>query len=250
MNKRLSSIYIALLAILILTSCSKNVLVKNGKSVIQETKFEYFSSKTKMKMDESGKTISFITNFRIKHDEIIWGNVSKAGFSVARFKITQDSLLFLDKYNKEYYAYDYKAINQMLGIEINYKTVEAFLMNNLIIAPTKNDKAIKTDSSFAFIAKSYPFIIMNHIHPSIKRINGIEIKNELVPQNTINVEYRDFKAIKKQNFPFKTIIVAEGLDEQEDLRTFEIELDHSKVEFTSEELSFPFTVSSKYVKKN
>lgn len=203
-----------------------------------------------MKYDDGTNNMGFTAHFRIKSQEIIWGAISKAGFSVGRLKITTDSLFFMDKFNKEYYAYTFDELNHEMGIQTNYQMIEDFIMGNPVIEFNKEDQLEKGSESFTITAQRLPFIITNEINKSFKRVTKVQVENKEVPDNTVEVDYTDFKSYDRNNFPNKTKIVAQGVDQENNALKINVELDHSKVKFTKNQLNFPFSISDSYVKKN
>jgi hypothetical protein len=84
--------------------------------------------------DYAGKpmNVSGTMNVRFKRDSIIWINVKKAFFNVARIKMTPDSVFIVNYIQSNYVAKDVKYIEKRFNIPADFKLIQNFLLGNPI----------------------------------------------------------------------------------------------------------------------
>ncbi|MCB0807539.1 MAG: DUF4292 domain-containing protein, partial [Bacteroidales bacterium] len=77
-----------------------------------ELKFEWFSAKFNLDLIIDKKKNSFRGQLRMRKDSAIWVSFSPAlGIEMARLLITEDSVKFINRINKTYFAGDYRVVN-------------------------------------------------------------------------------------------------------------------------------------------
>jgi Domain of unknown function (DUF4292) len=83
-------------------------------------------------VDYAGKpmNVSASMNIRFKRDSIIWINVKKLGFNVARAKITPDSVFVVNYIQNSYVAKDLKYIETKFNIPADFKVIQNLLLGN------------------------------------------------------------------------------------------------------------------------
>jgi hypothetical protein len=96
----------------------------------REIKAEWLSSD--MDMDYQGKPMSVTAsmNARFRKDSIIWMNVKKLGFNVARAKITPDSVFLINYLQSNYVARDLKYIEKQFNLPADFKMLQNILLGN------------------------------------------------------------------------------------------------------------------------
>lgn len=84
--------------------------------------------------DYAGKpmNVSGSMNIRFKRDSIIWINIKKLGFNVARAKVTPDSVFMVNYIQNTYVAKDLKYIETKFNIPADFKLLQNFLLGNAI----------------------------------------------------------------------------------------------------------------------
>ena len=101
----------------------KQVIRKVSKS---KSKFKSFQSKIKIKLNNKGRTKSYSANIRIIKDKAIWLS-SAAG--IVRVLITKDSLFYYNKLQKNYLKSSFSNIDEILGVNLSYETIESLLLS-------------------------------------------------------------------------------------------------------------------------
>ena len=126
---------------------SKQLVRKVNKS---QSKFKTYQAKAKFKINSNGARKSYGVSLRIKKNEAIWLS-SAAG--IVRALLTQDSIYYYNKLDKKYLISDYKALEDLIGLNLNYNMVENILLSqpiNGISNSTFNNKMSKTGLSYIF----------------------------------------------------------------------------------------------------
>ncbi len=101
---------------------------------IADAPIQWFGAKISVDSDINNQTNSFSANLRIKKDSAIWISISPAlGIEVARVLITPDSLKFINRINGTYFKGDFKYLNELLQIEVNFKMIQAILLGNVYL---------------------------------------------------------------------------------------------------------------------
>jgi hypothetical protein len=129
---------ILLAVVLALGSCAKKkeiekpVKLQNkspkylvNKLSANQQNFEYFFAKYTAHTIFDNKKINFKGSIRIKSDSIIWVSLTKlGGVELVRMVLTNDSVKFINKWDKEFYAGKLDDLKDFGGISVDYKTLE------------------------------------------------------------------------------------------------------------------------------
>ena len=68
----------------------------------------------------------------MKKDSIIWASVSSFGIEGIKFVATRDSLKFIDRLNKKYFAGNYDTLSRMLNAEVDLEILQSLLIGNSV----------------------------------------------------------------------------------------------------------------------
>jgi hypothetical protein len=263
---RLRKLVLALLMLVIAYSCStkRQIIMeplKEARSAYlidelakNELRFAWFSAKFSIDYIYDKKLTEFKGQIRIRKDSVIWLSFSPAlGIEMARLKITNDSVLFMNRINKTYLLGDYDFINDYLQTNIDFDILQAIIIGNdfqfydktkfrasidnqeykLSTAERRKLKKFvklgETDRAF------YQDIWLNPYNYKITRVNLKEIAND----KKLEAYYGKFKDHDGQLFPFN-ILFEISADEN-----ISVEVDYSRIRI-DQSLSFPFTIPSKY----
>jgi len=262
-----ASVYLVLLVlVIIIGGCSskrqiiKEPLKEAGSTYLleklaeNELQFDWFSAKFSIDYIYDKKLTEFKGQIRIRKDSIIWLSFSPAlGIEMARLKITNDSVFFMNRINKTYLKGDYKFINDYLQTNIDFDILQSFIIGNdfqfyektrfrafidnqeyrlSTMERHKLKNYVKQDETIkAFIQN----IWLNPDNFKITRVNIREFNND----KRLDALYGNFKEHEGQLFPFD-IIFEITADEK-----IIVEVDYSRITI-GKALSFPFTIPSKY----
>ena len=110
---------------------------------------------------EADKKFSAKITLYAEKQELIFGSIRFLGFELVRFKLTRDSLFYINRLNKEYLFADIKTIQQSTGFSLDYKQLENIIFTGFLDIPnTRNHEffrqaKIKNDS-IQFPYQLYP----------------------------------------------------------------------------------------------
>ncbi len=217
------------------------------KSVISNyLNYNSLSIKSGIKVEINNKKYSLKGNFRITKDSIIWVNLNHAsGIAVLRAVITPDSIKYVDKINKKYHADLYNNIIKELKVNLDYKSLQAMLTNELF-SVSDDRKEIRTFSDYDSSIDSNMYLFQNfkdrkvrkfyrtnkfdlfvlekiYIQPCSFKIKCFNIE-DLVSGKKLNISYDDFEKIDSTMFP--NIITLDVIDDT--LKT-SLTMKHSKI---------------------
>ena len=230
------------------------VLFDEGKAnfKIQETDFDYLTAKAKFSFKNDKQDIDNATiNFRVRQDSLIWFSVTAVGFEVARGMISPQELVVMDKFNREYYAFTYPELSRRFQFELSYPLLQALLVGNLPF-PRQPDQPIYrlTDPIRLVLRQPGQYrVVDTYLDETSGRAESLRVVQSAT-QNTLSLDYGDFKNLGGYLFPYASRIVLNASPSPNQPRTrTEIGLNHSKVEFLENTPGFPFSIPASYKKR-
>lgn len=139
--KKLNLNIIILIIAIALSACAKKTEIvkpqklqsKSPKFLIKklnqnEQEFDYLFAKFTARTNFDGKKLNFKGSIRIKSDSIIWLSFTKlGGVELVRLVLTQDSIKFINKWDKEYYKGKLSDLKDFGGINVEFKILEDLL---------------------------------------------------------------------------------------------------------------------------
>jgi hypothetical protein len=213
----------------------------------------WFSAKVAANTDINKQTNSFSANLRIKKDSAIWMSISPAlGIEVARALITPDSLKFINRLSGTYFKGDYRFLNNLLQIEVNFKMVESILLGNAYLhysvenysGDTENDDLVLSTFKKRRIRRESeletPQILTQEIwfSPMKWKIVRMEMQ-DYRPVRKFTVNYLNFEEVDDLRMPNKLTVVAQAA------KLVNIDLEYSRMT-VNKELNLPFNIPDNY----
>ena len=233
----------------LLTACSKKVLPTattqpSNDLEIQEIQFEYFHAKAKMVFRDDSKEREVTANIRIRKDSVIWMTFSVIGVQGGKALINHDSVTIVSTVDKEYYVFDYKELSTRFNFEVNYYTIQAAILGNLI-TPRSADDIITPGPSFnQLVQQRGTADVLNFINAASRKIEKVEMK-ETSTGNSVIVNYSNFQPVEDRIFPFNGGVSIKYKTSKGIVNT-SILLEYNKAEVGDRELKFPFKIPRKY----
>ena len=224
---------------------------------IADAPIQWFGAKVSVNSDINNQTNSFSANLRIKKDSAIWISISPAlGIEVARALITPDSLKFINRINGTYFKGDYKYLNELLQIEVNFKMIQAILLGNVYLHYSIEQYISDRENTELVLSTLKKRKIRREVDLEIPQILTQEIwfsslQNKIVrmemqdyrPVRKFTVNYLQFEKVDELSMPNKLIISAQA-DKQ-----VKIDLEYSRMTI-NKELNLPFNIPEDYVSGN
>ena len=241
-----------LCSILILQGCNKKFLGfkfnNKDEMKIDSFQFDYFSSKTKFKYKDGDEKLKATANIRIKKDSIIWLSLTPGlGIEAARAKITQDSLILIDRVNKKVLRYSFQNLSEAFNFDINYNLLQSVVIGDLPIARLSADMVDKQANHFLMTQNRGDLTVENTIGLKTRKLEDIKAVSSK-SDATLEVKYGDFKLVDEYAFAHKTLLVLKYIKDAEK-RSTDIDIEHNRAQIEKKPLKFPFNIPKRYERK-
>jgi hypothetical protein len=224
---------------------------------IADSPIQWFGAKVSVNSDINNQTNSFSANLRIKKDSAIWISISPAlGIEVARALITPDSLKFINRINGTYFKGNYKYLNELLQIEVNFKMIQSILLGNVYLHYSIEQYIRDRENTELVLSTLKKRRIRREVDLEIPQILTQEIWFSSVQNKIVRMEMQDYRPVRKftvnylqfekvddLSLPNKLIISAQA-DKQ-----VKIDLEYSRMTI-NKELNLPFNIPEDYVSGN
>lgn len=219
-------------------------------------KFQSFSAKLTLGYEADNKLFEFKGQIRMVKDSLIWLTFTQdLGIEIARILITQDSVKFMDRFNKKYFSGDYTFVNNFLKTNIDFGILQGIILgNDFEYYDNVKFKAMIDGSEYHLMTdqrsklKKYVrnssdenriFFQSIWLNPSTFKISQIKLKELTKDSKKLTARYSDFEMIEGQLFPLTLHY------ELETLSQLQVSAKYSKIELNNP-LSFPFKIPSNY----
>lgn len=100
------------------------------KMVSNELRAEWLSGSARISFRDGNQSMSFSGTIHACKDSVIWLNVRKIGFEVARVMMTPDSVYVIDRFNNQYAIEPLDYVTQMLQLPADFSVLQAILWGN------------------------------------------------------------------------------------------------------------------------
>ncbi|MDR1678769.1 MAG: DUF4292 domain-containing protein [Prevotellaceae bacterium] len=187
------------------------VLPKGGMQVKQPDVQTAEFNRVSVNININGQKVSSRASIKIIRDSIIQVSVQPVlGIEIARIDLTPETAILVDKFNGKYFSTRYDSLLIKKGIELNFKHLQALLLNRLFTIP--QPELTEKDLPNLFKALPYPGGTMLR---SVGFANGFsvdflinddkQISMTVVshPKAILRCSYSDFNEKDKITFPFR-----------------------------------------------
>lgn len=208
--------------------------------------FKTFSAKIKVQYQDSrGKNQDVTANVRIIKDSAIWISLTASLLSIEAYRvlITKDSVILLNKLDKEvqYRSLDY--LQEVTEIPFDYKTLQDLLVGNPVFIDSNIVYYKKTESQILFsMVGSYFKNLLTLSADSYSLTHSKLDDVDMARSRTADLTYGDYE--NKSGFNFSTyreITVSEK-------NRLDIRFNYKQYEF-NKDLSVSFNIPKNYTKK-
>ena len=233
-------------------SCSKKVIppaptLPPPDLEIQEIDFEYFHGKARMVFNDGKKEREVKAHIRIRKDSVIWITFTVIGVQGGKALINKDSITIVSTIDKEYYVFDYASLSRRFNFEVNYHTIQAAFLGNLIFARQDSDIITPGPTHNLLEQQRATVFIRNFINPASRKLEKVEMR-EASTSNTAAILYSNFQPVGEKIYPFNGVISILYRTSTGIVNTT-IALEYSKAEVGDKELKFPFNIPKKYERR-
>ncbi len=111
--------------------------------------FEHMNGDAGVDYKGQPMNIALSSTMRWRRDSVIWMNVRKLGFSVARIQVTRDSVFVVNYLQSNYTAKNLSYIEKKFGVPLDFSVLQDILLGNPVFLTDKEkltlDKSIDGD---------------------------------------------------------------------------------------------------------
>ena len=255
----MNKIVLLVIAISFLSSaCKKNPGISQAATVVEKqavidfnptyVDFVYLTTKTKLEYSDGTNADQYALSLRVKKDSVIWSSIGKAGVEGVRGLLRPDSLFILDKLKNDSYSYDLKYLQSLIQSNLSYYNIQNLLIGDLLFAYNDTaDVVTKTETHFIIVQKKDNLNIESFVRFDNLKVEKVNITDAVAMSKTA-VSYSNYILADSIVIPSVCTLDVEYKKNGQTLRT-QLTLTHSKIEFTTKSLNFPFNVSKKYNEK-
>lgn len=223
-----------------------------------EFRFKWFSARFSASYAQDKKKTDFSGQIRIQKDSVIWISISPAmGIEMVRLMITNDSVMFLNRWEKTYFKGDYTVVNRFLQTNLNFDILQSFIIgNDFQFYENASFRAAQDGGLYRLstmgrnkIKKEFenndngPLMLIQNIwlDPYSFKILRVNVKEYLLDNRKFEAYYDDFQSLDDQLIPTSINVNVTSQSLQE------INIKFSKLSL-NEPFTFPFSIPSKYEK--
>jgi hypothetical protein len=216
------------------------------KSLVHEIDFQYLNARSKVRYQEGDKQVNGSVNVRMRKDSVIWFSVSPSiGLEVTRCLITQDTILIINRMEKEYYVFTYPEISRYFNFNIDYSLIQSILIGNLI-EPLEDKSRVARENNYFLIKQSRgPLDIQSFVNRDTHKIETV-LLNEKPTNNFMTLKYSEFEPIAMYLFPHACQVNLTYRSGDKGPLVTSVNLTHSKADISDKPLKFPFNIPDKY----
>ena len=211
---------------------------KNAKELIakvnSKNKFpEWLALKGKVRVVlEKNNEVSLGISIRVRKDSLIWASVTAPfGIELFRAVLTMDSVYYINRTNKTYFAKPIAHISKIIKTDIAFNEIQEMIMASPKIVKKKYSFD-KTNDDFLLSTQDYIYTISNFYR--IRQ--GVLINKE----NSLTYTYSNFSF--DNDFPEQLELIVKSSSKN----VFNLKLNYSKVVFDQQQQT-PFKIPSSYV---
>jgi hypothetical protein len=224
-----------------------NKAMEPGQPTVQATNttFLFLNAKGKAQVDLKGNKQGANISLRMRRDSIIWISASLLGVEGVRACLTRDSVLVLNRIEKEYFTGGYDYLSQLLNVPVSFDQMQALVLGDYLPAPAGTTPTVAVEEAGRQRVK-YPLsgvLIERLMQAGTGRVQQLRVSDEPTKRN-LTVDYTDFKPLEEQaNLPFAH---AAFIQAQQPTGVATIAISYNKVNAGRERLSFPFSIPKGY----
>ncbi len=225
--------------------------IKGARNVLNSLErnrinFTTFAAKIKVQYeDKNGKQPDFNAFVRLYKDSVLWVSISATFLSIEAFKIliTPDSIIILNKLDKEVEYHPFNYIEDIAQIPLNFSTLQGLIIGNPVYTGDSIVSFRQTENHILIGTIGRLFKNLLTISADNNRIERSKLDDINIGQNrTADLTYADYEKNNGTSFAtYREITVAEKTK-------VDINLQFKQYEF-NKELSFPFSVPRNYKTK-
>ncbi len=205
---------------------------------LAEPRFQELRLRSEAAVSAGTFSQKFPVIFHIRKDSMIWASVS-VGLEVGRAKITRDSLVFLDRFNRKAYIGTWEELSRASGFDLNYPLLQALLTGGMLFPVEEQDK-LEAGSAVSVLRQvrnevTFESRIDNSVH-KVFQVAGEDPRLK----TRLDLAFSRFITQEDQLIPSVISMLLTGRSNAK------LEVVHSRIELTDQGLSFSFGIPESY----
>jgi len=211
-------------------------IIKNSRKA--DLKFENLRNKVKVEFND-GKSIQTINlSLRALENELLWMSATMI-VPIAKILLTNQKILFYEKFQKTYINQDLDLIMRTLGIKNPVEIFQNILFGNPILDTGKADWEMVENSNYYVLKSSKSVQSTLFIDPETFKLEQQRIYLPFL-SSLITINYSNYKILEGKTFPNNVLIsYIKGSE------IIKINLEYSQFDFP-EKLTFPMEIPTDY----
>jgi len=206
--------------------------------------FKTFSGKIKVEYEDShGKQPNTTAYVRVINDSLIWVSLYATVFNIEAFRIiiTKDSVIVLDKINKEAQIRTFDYLEEVTGIPLDYQTMQDIIIGNPVFMDSNIVSYKKSGNRILLstVGKYFKDLLTLTNDSSLLLLHSKLDDVDLTRNRTADLTYDDYDNKTGVNFStYREITVSEK-------NKLDITLFYKQYDF-NKDLSIPFSIPKNY----
>jgi len=209
--------------------------------------FSYLAMKTKFEYSDGANADQYALSIRAKKDSVIWMSIGKAGVEGVRGLLRPDSVFVLDKLKNDAYSYDVNYLQGLIQSDLSFSNIQNLLIGDLLFPYQETDVVSKGETHYILYQKKKSLHIESFIRFDNMKVERVNVVDSAALSKT-TVVYSNFIMADSILVPFMCTLDVAYTKEGQTMKR-QVVLTHSKIEFPTKPLNFPFNVPKKYNEK-
>jgi hypothetical protein len=247
--------YLFLILVVLATACKSGKLQKKGVDLGKESSDSLKVSPSEFRVDETSfnqvrfksdvdiATKSFSQKFpitiHVEKDKVIWASIS-IGLEIGRAKITQDSLIFMDRFNRKAYVGTWEELSKTSDFDLNFNILQSMLVGDMLFPIESNDKVVVESVISSVLQKRANLDFESKIDNTVYKLFEV-IGTDPKSKSQLNLSFKSFVNENSRMTPSVISMLLSGRTEAK------LDIKHSRIEFLDAGgLSFAFSVPTNY----
>ena len=213
-----------------------NEIIKNTRK--SEVKFDNLRNRVKVEYNDGKSIQSIILSLRASEDENLWISASMI-VPIAKVLITNESIVFYEKFQKTYINQDIDQIMRVAGIKKPVELLQNLLFGKPLIDINKGDWDRIENSNYYVLQSRSGIQNTVFINPETFQLQQQRVYLPLI-SSLLTIDYGNFKRIDENLVPTSVRITSmRGSD------VISINLEYSQYDFPAN-LTFPMDIPEGY----
>jgi len=245
-------LFVLVLSLIFISSCSKKSSTTDsmeGKANFEVpiTNFDYLSTRSKIKFETPEQSLSGTGSIRIKQDSIIWMSITAVlGIEAGRVLVTKNEVAIMDRINRTYSIFDYPSLIRRFNFYVDYNILQEIFLGNMPFPLQDKDKINRKGNVWEVKQQLANLLVENFMHAGIMKLENLEIVQKPI-NNSMNMRFGSYENVSGLPIPFKSAVSLNyGISGKKQKTTIQIE--HSRVDISTEALTFPFSIPDRYTR--